>query len=599
MNKRLAVAFKGQLYKNDASSANYVYPSNATEWALSLSSDPRKLISDLGVSGDFCCYTIKATPHGIVYAYRRSLSGRNGSNYAMVMMLVDGHTCDGQRLTTVLNELLDYALLQSSSDQINEKVLNEKLSACKDLFHSYRMPQLPLSSNDNNDKAIPLPEAYRVYNNNDELYDMLQNPYQAEYKNYYSIHLVSKQYEVNRNAATRLISTPLQKAYFFELPNGDVKVNDNKTYVNQNETFTLTYSRDGYDDYKTDILKMASKSSYFIVNGDTIVVKTANECKIPFKRKITLHVVDNLGNPITDWQFKSGRDGWKMVQDSSKEWHTEDGEYQLKIRKDGFMERDFNLDTTRKQSFSCALEPKGFSKKVFLLPAWPREKTRKPHNEEPVTMNYAANNSLYVRYQKLLDPGWNNIPTLYVVRHRPLPLLITIAVAMILLGIGATLAIGRHNYPIEPPIQEDTTSVKKEETKIVKKAIDVPEYVKVEHDECYLNYNNLWLLDSLQSKKYQYFFDSVLSNKSLFSNVDFKEYDSISNKYWMIVKDAIYKGNHGSWVTYNSLQFKNQAQAIKDGKQKEMDLVKAVTPVSNNSNTTNSTSNSSHTEPNG
>ncbi len=184
-NNVLAVAFKGQLYKNEATTTNYVYPESNKDWSMLLGSDPRKTISDLNINGD--CYTIKITNRGIIYSYRRVLAGRSGSNCAMIMLLVEAPTRDGKILAEKLKELLKYAMDQTSADQINQKVLDEKMASLEELF--YRTRKFTVSLNDETSESSTTNEAFFIYKSDEELFARLESPYQSTYKNFSCIHL--------------------------------------------------------------------------------------------------------------------------------------------------------------------------------------------------------------------------------------------------------------------------------------------------------------------------------------------------------------------------------------------------------------------------
>lgn len=236
MKKNISIAFKGQLYKNEAMSTNYVYPQAHSEWAMLLGSDPRKMISDLNINGDHSCYSIKITDDGIIYAYRRVRSGRSGSNCAMVMLLASGPTRDGKQLTEKMHELLSYAMNQTSADQIDKNYLEEKLSGCEELFDFHRAPQ----SNGASEPAL-IKEAYRLYKTNEELSQILENPYQPAYKQYRCIHIIPDEAGASPSFGSnvQLIDKPIEKVFFFKFPQG-VEEKNGRCYVGKNECFTLT-----------------------------------------------------------------------------------------------------------------------------------------------------------------------------------------------------------------------------------------------------------------------------------------------------------------------------------------------------------------------
>lgn len=582
---KLSVAFVGQLYENEAGTTKYVYPHQEdVSWAGSFGSDPRSALTALGNVTK--CYSIKVLSGCILYAYRTLVDRRGGSNTAMVILKADGPTIDGEKMAERLINLLEYAIKQDSKDQIKEDVIKEKLSGLEDLFDLERKPQSTL-------EEIHIRKgAYRIYSTNEELHNILQSPYQSAYKSFDCIHIVAK--DENSQSSMQLINSPLERSYVLRLPEG-VEEKDGKSCVGEKESFELIYNKEGYIEHKSGTLYATNSSPYFSINGDRIEVKSAEDCKrVVFKRKVTIKVKDNLGNPVLKWQL--------IVNENIKECSRDtvngelpDDKYRIKIKADGFSDIRFVWDTSVEAEKIITLEAKGTSKKVFLKPAWTKKSKVHFMKEEPANISFSENTSLYGKYKKLLDSDKKDTPTLYVSSKSPKKIVVFMSVLSLLVGIcvggfvGRLLWHGSNTETKEPIVPEKTDSVPSDIKKQTNVASDsqtsLSEVATIDlekHDIDYLNKNDVWIFDSLKSKKYQYFFDTIVANRVTFKNVNWNDYSDITNSKWKIIRNHIQNAIASTdWSGYNNLNFSELKESIRiDHK---LDLKQAVNPKTQNS----------------
>lgn len=583
MNKNtIKIAFKGQLYKTDASSANYVYPQGNSDWASISESDPRTVLSQLNINGNFPCYTIFITESSVIYAFRRTLSGRANSNCVMVMLCAGGPTNNGKQLVKQLQELLTIAVSQTSFDQVNKTVLEEKLKSCEEFFDWQKKP------NAKTKETSKIKEGYRFYTNNEELYELLEKPYQPVYKNYRCIHIVPEEANakidknVNQNendSLYHLITSPIETIYYINLPQG-VYEKDGKKHVSRNEAFTLIYRREGYNDEESGTQYVSQSSKYFAVSDDTINVYDAEKCGIKFKRSITIFVEDELGNPIKEWNHRMNNNNkWNTCHDESK-FSLADGEYSISIAADGYNPTTFTFDTRRKQSFCVSLTSKDFKRKIILKPAWPKKKKIPKHYiEEPITIVYTANTTLYKQYNNALDPAIRDIPTFYVTTKKPKPILITLCIISVLIGCILGLGVGYLEWN-NKKTSKDNDVIEKNQEQLEAQYIqpNAPESTETpeEHDVAYLNSNNIWRFDSLKSDKYQKFLKVVVANKGIkYKDVNWNDYVEINNTNWVAILRIINLCVSSSdWTQLNSIKYSKMKAEIETTN--EINLEEAV-----------------------
>ena len=516
MNKQiLSIAFKGQLYDNAATGTNYVYPKEDTQWAKLIGSDPRMVPSRLGINPNHCCYTLKVTPGGIIYAYRRSVAGRANSNWGMIMLLANGPTCNGKLLAEKMEELLRHAEEKPSEDQIDTNFLEEKLSSCKELFDGRKMVSMPNPNTDNNGVEATKKEAYRLYRTEDELSKILENPYQSSYNQYDCIHIVPAESNAkpSMGANIELIDRPIEKVYFFNFPQG-VTEKDGKPYVRKDESFTLVYKRANYNDFTTHNLRIPNPSQYFKVENDFIQVQPAEASSVSFKRPIKIKVLDINGTPINEWQYKTGNNWNPGVEEMNLE---DDKAYSFPIRANGYEEKTETRNVKGRSELVFRLQPEGLQKQVYLKPLKSTKRKNVEKKDTAITLTFPANSTLYKAYKTELDPKIKDIPTFYITRRRPAAQAIII-IFLILLGIGAGFAggyfiWGNKDYKPKPPEGDDVSQQTNTEVTYVKPKEPTQQEMET-HDEKYLSNTNIWYVDSLQSSKYKNFITNTLPNNT-------------------------------------------------------------------------------------
>lgn len=604
MAQKLRLTIKGQLHSEEIINANYIFPKDGVDVFSYIDSDPGRTTQDLGLKGaDTELYSIAETTTGIVYAYRRILPNRG--DCAMVAIHVNGPTNDGRRLRERLADILNYALKEKSSSAISDDIIQEKLSGCLDLFDWGEGPNPSLQ----NEKASIKNDAYRVYESEEKLNEYLENPYQTSYSDFKAIHLVSvASNPVPSNGCNiKKIDTPIETTLFFEFPSG-VKEKDGKLHVGEKESFSLIYEREKYENFPVNNLRSSNTSNnrkYFKVDGKKIIVKNSDEANIKFSRYITFIVSDEKNNPINEFVIeirKIGEDKWiryeiqdrqdKRLNGSNDQSKVllEDGQYEYLIKSDGYNQKKDSVDTKNiNGSCDVVLEPQSDEQELYLIPAFMGKKAASSGQEEKVSINYTKNNIFYKKYAEFFGQR-KSAPIFYVMRKRPKPRIIAVCILSLLVGLTLGLVGGKliRNNQInwkDEPVQEvvevaneqpeNTDNIQRTTTSALE-STETPE----EHDVTYLNSNNIWMLDNLQSYKYKYFLQIVVANRGIkYKDVNWNDFNAITNPKWaeilQIIKEAC--ESSGNWEAFNSIEYSKMKTEIEETKM--IDLEKAVQSI--------------------
>ena len=447
-SKKMAIkiALKGQFFPNEPSNTNHVFPSTPDAWAKELEAETGRVMQSLSISGaDKDCYTIVTTPEGVIYAYRRLLPRRG--DCAMVMLMADGPACDGRQLKENLKKFLEYGLKAESSSKIDDNIIAGELTKINNLFYQGRKPMVAGNTGDNATKK----EAYRTFKTEEELHRILEYPYQSAYEKYKCVHIVSEDYNPTPTMGSiERIEDSVKEILFFKLPAG-VSVKGDKQYVSENDSFVLQYSRIGCKTEEVFIPTPFTTNKHFNVSGDIIEVKSAEECKISFKRLISVTITDQHGNPISNWSYKikGGNTAWRQQTENTASIELEATEDTLLLKAEGSENPEEVIIPKNASSFAIKLKSKGVCKKVYFEPVL--EKKSKEEIFVPVTVSAPTSN---VPLFQAFSDKFNNhgeSPTLYVMRKSPLPLMVLIGIIALVIGMGLGCVGGHFVWPKDIP----------------------------------------------------------------------------------------------------------------------------------------------------
>ena len=583
MARSIILAIKGQLHKDEITGTNYVFPKeNVDEFSL-IDSDPRITMQALGLTGaEKECYSIAVTPNGILYVYRRILPNRG--DCAMVLLLAGGPTNDGSRLCEKLADILNYALKEESSSSINDDIIKVKLSGCMDLFDWSKAPNHPIKKEEEED-PVAKKEAYRVCKSDEDLFKLLEKPYQSAYEDFSCIHLIPVGVDVSPAIGSnlQLINTPVENTYFFVFPQG-VEEKDGKRYVHERETFSLVYKRNGYDDYLLEGQRVQFSSKYYKIEGkDTVKVYSAEDARIKFKKNITFYVSDGNRRPVDSFDIEIRNDG-RILQTTGKNGQIsislEEGKYNYSIKASGYGKKGGAIDTKTNAQCDILLTSEEYEIEVYLIPAFEKKSKIENDRNETFTLGYKKHNLFYEKYSP--DLYGKEVPTFYVTRKRMRPHIIKLCVVSLLLGAGIGIFTGHWMWPKEPDPQKvevspDPGKQGEDSQKVGNNSESTSENLLDElHDENYLNQNTVWRYDSLRSSKYQYFYSVVVANNGIkYEDVEWENYSNITNDQWKKILIIINKCvSDKGWDQFNERKY---AELIKKMNETgELDLKEAV-----------------------
>lgn len=607
MARSMILAIKGQLHKDEITGTNYVFPKeNVDEFSL-IDSDPRITMQALGLTGaEKECYSIAVTPNGILYVYRRILPNRG--DCAMVLLLAGGPTNDGSRLCEKLADILNYALKEESSSSINDDIIKVKLSGCMDLFDWSKAPNHPIKKEEEED-SVAKKEAYRVCKSDEDLFKLLEKPYQSAYEDFSCIHLIPVGVDVSPAIGSnlQLINTPVENTYFFVFPQG-VEEKDGKRYVHERETFSLVYKRNGYDDYLLEGQCVQFSSKYYKIEGkDTVKVYSAEDARIKFKKNITFYVSDGNRRPVDSFDIEIRNDG-RILQTTGKNGQIsislEEGKYNYSIKASGYGKKGGAIDTKTNAQCDILLTSEEYEIEVYLIPAFEKKSKIENDRNETFTLGYKKHNLFYEKYSP--DLHGKEVPTFYVTRERMLPRIIKLCVVSLLLGAVIGILMGHWMWPGKsesPKVETSSGSDAQEEgsQNVDSSSESTFESLSDEqHDENYLNQNNVWRYDSLRSEKYRNFYSVMVANNGInYKDVKWDDYSNITNTKWneilSIIKESV---SAGGWDKFNETRFSELKKEM--NKEKKLDLNEAVkkkpntTTTSRTSTTTTSSGKKGH-----
>ncbi len=410
----------------------------------------------------------------------------------------------------------------------------------------------------------------------------------------------------------KLIATPLEKIYFLRFPQG-VSEKNGKQYIAENELFTLVFRKFGYINEDVPLQLNGKFQKYFSIEEDVVSIKSAEDCKVEFKREITLSVSDDQGNPIDNWNWKmngANVNKYDRAEKGSHSWELPDGEYKVEIEANGFESHECKLDTRRKQDYDVKLKSSGSSRKVYLEPLWAkRDKKNHSYQEKPVTISYTQNSCFYRQFNEQLEYR-NDYPKFYISRKRPMSTMVFIGILAFFMGVAVeycvshfligkktTVTCNGKDYTVKGSyIKIESTnplSIKDEKGNSVIDSVQVtvtntntggPTVSDLNsnqkdlenHDINYLNSNNKWFLDSLKSEKYQTFLTDVVGNRKKYADVSWDKYTCITNTKWQLILNAIKTGLEKEDGQYEELKRLNywQLKSQIDNK-RQLDLEEA------------------------
>ncbi|MBR3698822.1 MAG: hypothetical protein IKM85_04805 [Bacteroidales bacterium] len=290
----MKLALNGQW--KDLSGLIYTYPdkiSGIPEWAMSLP-DPRNVRGLF--KGDYC-YALWYNSNGYYYACTKTNTDSRNGCVMLTLFAEKNVPLNGKLLAEKMRLLLDYCLSKNDVSEIAYVDVSIKAKEIEGLLVCRDLPKEMSSSQDND-------MAYRLYDNDDDLGLILENPNQPSYVGYKRILVIESLMFVvealNAQSITK-ITEAVKRTY--DIRSDSNEVNANKESVMEGETFTITYRKSGFIDETVEVIA-GKPNVYCSINGNVINLKPASEVGVRFKSEVILKLVDEETNsPLKKWLY--------------------------------------------------------------------------------------------------------------------------------------------------------------------------------------------------------------------------------------------------------------------------------------------------------
>lgn len=289
------LALTGQIY--DSEGLIYAFPTNVIQlgasgkypaWVNALPLDSR-FVRELVIGGGDC-FSVHYGKEGLFYSYTR-YNPHDARNGAVMVALHTGDKAfqDAKQLMIVLRNLMDYFLEKNRSSAIQDKDIQE---LTKDLSNPYFV-EIPKQ-----ESTQPTKNAYRIYQTEEDLYKYLNWAIQNEYTQYKWVHFISENHKkVNINSDSYVeLSSPVTKCYAIKRLDNQIDLRLSRT------TYIITYKKEGFL-AKEVSFQVGQPSSFIEMDSmdNTLRIKSQEELKIKFKKKVIIELVDfQTGHRIMD-----------------------------------------------------------------------------------------------------------------------------------------------------------------------------------------------------------------------------------------------------------------------------------------------------------
>lgn len=289
------LALYGQIYNGEG--LLYTFPENITNlrmsgqypaWINALPLDSR-FVRELVIGGGDC-FSVRYGKEGLFYSYTRynPHDARNGA--VMVALHTESKAFqDAKQLMIVLRNLMDYFLEKNSSGEIQDKDIQE---LTKNLSTPYSV-EIPKQ-----ESAQPTKDAYRIYQTEEDLYKYLNWAIQNEYTQYKWVHFISENHKkVNISPDLYVeLSSPVTKCYAIKRLDNQIDLRLSRS------TYVIFYKKEGFL-AKEVSFQVGQPSSFIEMDSmdNTLRIKSQEELKIKFKKKVIIELVDfQTGHRIMD-----------------------------------------------------------------------------------------------------------------------------------------------------------------------------------------------------------------------------------------------------------------------------------------------------------
>lgn len=297
----IKLALNGQIY--DSEGLLYSYPERLMqlhasgqfpEWINALPYDSRFLRNLVNVDGE--CFSIRYGQEGLYYAYTRynPHDSRNGTVYVALYM-GNRAASNGKELITVLRNLMDYFLEKNSPIGIQDAEVEKLLGQISDPY--------TIAPPDSSTQVMQ--DAYRIYQNESDLYECINWAIQKKYTDYRWVHFISS---AHKKAVVDGSYTELNSRI---IPCYSIRTPEGNTLLLGGTNHKLKYTNDGY--LPQEVTFTVGQANKFVTIDENNVIhpKPLKELGLTFKKRVTILLCDESSKmPIVE----DGRQICKTVE---------------------------------------------------------------------------------------------------------------------------------------------------------------------------------------------------------------------------------------------------------------------------------------------
>lgn len=233
-----------------------------------------------------------------IYAIWRNEYG----NYYSVIVPIKDDFRDGKAVLTLMvgkRVPADGSVMLSSLKGLEDMIINsgirDKEKVGTFLETSIEKNLIPEIVPDKKGEKKSLPKVYRTFSSESELSEIFQNIIQDEFSTYQRVLIVPKG-SVKEDAQSygfEEIKSVIRHYYRVSLDDPNhTKVSSN--YVFEGDSLQITYSKNGYDDYVTEVKVQNTGGVFYTIKNKEIVIVGPNVLSLPFKRSVYFKVVSSV-----------------------------------------------------------------------------------------------------------------------------------------------------------------------------------------------------------------------------------------------------------------------------------------------------------------
>lgn len=397
-------------------------------------------------------------------------------------------------------------------------------------------------------------KAFRLYEDESELAELLLYPNQPEYASFYRVLFVPKHSAPHITPANYMeLHNVIRHSYVVKCPEGAFA---NKQMVSDGSFIEITYNKTGYSPLKYEVKVTGAISQFYSISGNTLNIKRAEEAGVSFSRSFRLNVFsEKTKQPLKTIII----DGRAMPNGSNIKYH-EQNELAFRLEAYGYEARDIRIGTEEieKNNFnlSIGLKVKEETLKVIAVCDGNKkvEGNIKMASDDKLYPYFYDKHQYEIRLIKRGDKGDSGSGNNPSSNGSLLKKLLLAAVgAFIGFALASYLAYNKYGNLEKDEsaggysCEQNNSNKEDNEYDIQQTSYDNinnnssdldNQDILERHDLGYLKERDIWVKDSIQSDKYKSFFnDIVIGDVEGLLNHDYSRQtgDDYLNGYWKAI----------------------------------------------------------------